>query len=69
MLRFQKDVVDYARQQKIRRKLIRHADVVCCTLNGSGSSQLADDLAPTPADPHGAQFTCIIVDEVNNFSQ
>lgn len=57
----------------IKKKILMDADIVCCTLNSSGSSQLSDSIpsginsgttggmyTSTPV----SHFTCVIIDEV-----
>jgi hypothetical protein len=53
---------------KMKKEVMLKADVVCLTLNHSGSSFVWDVLKPTTEDGKRVlRFGCVIVDEVSSF--
>ena len=62
-----------ADEHRIRREILTKSDVVCCTLNGSGSNTLLDTFGCLAAVNDSknkmatkSPFTCVIIDEVCN---
>lgn len=51
-IRLQKDRVNEQRkmESRIRRDILLNADIVCCTLSGSGSQTLQNDLSMRDSD-------------------
>ncbi|XP_048578304.1 uncharacterized protein LOC5512433 isoform X2 [Nematostella vectensis] len=56
-----KEAQERRMESRVRKDILNSADIVCCTLSGSGSKKLLNDMRGSTGKK--IPFTCVIVDE------